>query len=449
MQVTETLSEGLKRGFTIVVPAADIETRRTARLTDLGRTLRLPGFRPGKVPLPVVRQRYGTAVTAEVLEESVSRATQQVLSERGLRPAMQPKVDLISQDLGVGVATDLTFSVELELLPDIELPDFSGIALTRLKAEATDESVDKALQDIATRNRTFEDITPEELGDRGVAKGEVVVVDYIGRMDGEEFNGGSANDAPVEIGGQGFIPGFTEQLEGMRPGETRTIEVTFPDPYMATHLAGKPAQFEVAAKKIQRVLPAPVDDALAQKIGVASLDELRRNISRRIQTEYDQLARLRLKRQLLDRLSELVTFAVPQSMVDTEFNQIWERLDADRKEGRQDEDDKGKDDDTLKAEYRVIAERRVRLGLLLADIGRVNNITVSPDEMMRAMQTEAARFPGQEAAVIEFFRKNPRSADSLRGPIFEDKVIDFVLELAKTTEQVASLEELAKDPAVT
>jgi trigger factor len=358
-------------------------------------------------------------------------------------------VDLISQDPGVGVATDLTFSVELELLPDIELPDFSGIALTRLKAEATDESVDKALQDIATRNRTFEDITPEELGDRGVAKGEVAVVDYIGRMDGEEFNGGSANDAPVEIGGQGFIPGFTEQLEGMRPGETRTIEVTFPDPYMATHLAGKPAQFEVAAKKIQRVLPAPVDDALAQKIGVASLDELRRNISRRIQTEYDQLARLRLKRQLLDRLSELVTFAVPQSMVDTEFNQIWERLDADRKEGRQDEDDKDKDDDTLKAEYRVIAERRVRLGLLLADIGRVNNITVSPDEMMRAMQTEAARFPGQEAAVIEFFRKNPRSADSLRGPIFEDKVIDFVLELANTTEQVASLEELAKDPAVT
>ena len=448
MQVTETLSEGLKRGFTIVVPAADIETRRTARLTDLGRTLRLPGFRPGKVPLPVVRQRYGTAVTAEVLEESVSRATQQVLTERGLRPAVQPKVDLISKDVGMGAASDLTFSVELELLPEIELPDFGAIALTRLKAEASDETVDKALQDIAKRNPAYEDIAPDELGDRGVAKGEAVVVDYIGRINGEEFTGGSAKDAPVEVGGDGFIPGFTDQLEGVRPGETRTIDVTFPDPYMAAHLAGKPAQFEVAAKKIQRLVPTPVDDALAQKMGIASVDELRRTLTRRIQTEYDQLARLRLKRELLDRLAELVTFAVPQSMVDTEFDQIWQRIDADRKEGRQDDDDKGKDEDTLKAEYRAIAERRVRLGLLLAEIGRANNVTVSPDEMMRAIQIEASRFPGQETAVIEFFRKNPRQADSLRGPIFEDKVIDFVLELAKTTDQIVSPEDLAKDPAV-
>jgi len=448
MQVTETLSEGLKRGFSIVVPAADIETRRIARLTDLGRTLRLPGFRPGKVPLPVVRQRYGTAVTAEVLEESVNRATQQVLSERGLRPAVQPKVDLVSKDLGLGTAIDLEFNIELELLPEIELPDFAAIALTRLKAEAAEETVDKALADIATRNRAHEDIPPDELGDRGAARGEVVVVDYIGRINDAEFAGGNANDVPIEVGGEGFIPGFTDQLEGLRPGETRTIDVTFPDPYMAPDLAGKAARFEIAAKKIQRVVPTPVDDALAQKLGIASLDELRRNITRRIQSEYDQLARLRLKRELLDRLAELVSFPTPQSMVDTEFDQIWQRLEADRKEGRVEDDDKDKDDDTLRAEYRAIAERRVRLGLLLAEIGRANNITVSPDEMMRAMQVEAARFPGQESAVIDFFRKNPRSADHLRGPIFEDKVIDFVLELAKTTEQVVTPEELAKDPAV-
>jgi trigger factor len=448
MQVTETLSEGLKRGFTIVVPAADIEQRRTARLTDLGRTLRLPGFRPGKVPLPVVRQRYGTAVTAEVLEESVNRATQQVLSERGLRPAMQPKVDLISKDLGIGMTADLEFNIELELLPDIELPDFAAIALTRLKAEVADETVEKTLADIATHNRGYEDIPLDELGDRGAAKGEVLVVDYIGRVDGTEFQGGNASDARVEVGGEGFIPGFTDQLEGLRPGETRTIDVTFPDPYMSPDLAGKPAQFEIAAKKIQRIVPTPVDDALAQKLGIGSLEELRRNVARRVQGEYDQLARLRLKRQLLDKLADLVSFAVPQAMVDTEFDQIWQRLDADRKEGRQDEDDKGKDDDTLKAEYRAIAERRVRLGLLLAEIGRANNITVSPDEMMRAMQAEAARFPGQEAAVIDFFRKNPRSADTLRGPIFEDKVIDFVLELANTTDEVVTADELAKDPAV-
>jgi trigger factor len=448
MQVTETLSEGLKRGFTIVVPAADIEQRRVARLTDLGRTLRLPGFRPGKVPLPVVRQRYGNAVTAEVLEESVSRATQQVLSERGLRPATQPKVDLVSQDLGLGTATDLEFNVELELLPEIVLPDFAAISLTRLKSEAADDTVDKALADIGARSRAFEDITPEELGDRGVAKGEALVLDYTGRIDGVEFAGGSASDVPVEVGGDGFIPGFTEQIEGMRPGETRVIDVTFPDPYTSAELAGKAAQFEIAGKKIQRIVPTPLDDAFAQKLGLTSLDELRRNVMRRIQSEYDQLARLRLKRELLDRLADLVSFAVPPSMVETEFSQIWQRLEADRKEGRQDDDDKDKDDETLKTEYRLIAERRVRLGLLLAEIGQTNNVTVSPDEMMRAMQTEASRFPGQEAAVIEFFRKNPRSADGLRGPIFEDKVIDFVLELAQTTEQVVTPEDLAKDPAV-
>jgi trigger factor len=445
MQVTETLSEGLKRGFTIVVPAADIEQRRTARLTDLGKTLRLPGFRPGKVPLPVVRQRYGTAVTAEVLEEAVSGATQQVLSERGLRPAMQPKVDLVSQYLGVGAATDLEFKVELELLPEIELPDFAAISLTRLKAEAEDATVHKALAEIAARNRAVEDITAEELGDRGAAKGEVVIVDF-GRVDGVEFPGGTGNDIPVEVGGEGFIPGFTDQIEGIRPDEKRVIDVTFPDPYMSADLAGKAAQFEITAKKIQRVVPTPVDDALAEKLGLASLDELRRNIMRRVQSEYDQLARLRLKRELLDRLAELVSFAVPESMEQTEFDQIWQRLEADRKEGRQDEGDKDKDDETLKAEYRVIAERRVRLGLLLAEIGRINNINVSPDEMMRAMQTEASRYPGQEATVMEFFRKNPRAADNLRGPIFEDKVIDFVLELAQTTERVVSPEELAKDP---
>ena len=448
MQVTETLSEGLRRAFSIVVPAADIEQRRTARLTDLGRTLRLPGFRPGKVPLPVVRQRYGTAVTAEVLEESVSQATQQVLSERGLRPAMQPKVDLVSKDIGTAVAVDLEFTVELELLPEITMPDFSGVVLTRVKAEVADETVDKALADIARRNRTFEDIPAEELGDRGAAQGEALTIDYIGRVDGEEFAGGSATDVQVEVAGEGFIPGFTEQLEGLRPGETRTITVTFPTPYAAEALAGKTAQFEIAAKKIQRALETPIDDALASKLGAELLDELRRMIARRIQSEYDQLARLRLKRQLLDKLADLVSFASPEGMVDTEFNQIWQRLEADRKEGRVDEDDKEKDDDTLKAEYRAIAERRVRLGLLLAEIGRVNNITVSPDEMMRAVRAEAARYPGQEAGMMEFFRKNPRAADTLRGPIFEDKVIDFVLELAQVSEDVIAPEDLAKDPAV-
>jgi trigger factor len=448
MQVTETLSEGLKRAYTVVVPAADIESRRTARLTDLGKTLRLPGFRPGKVPLPVVRQRYGTAVSAEVLEESVSQATQQVLSDRGLRPAMQPKVDLVSQDIATNAAADLEFKVEVELLPDIEVPELGGISLSRLKAEVAPDTVDSALTDLATRQRDLIDIPPEELGDRGAEKGEVVTVDYIGSIDGTAFPGGSATDTDVEVGGTGFIPGFTEGLESIKPGETRSVAATFPDEYGNKDLAGKPATFEITAKQIRRAVVPPIDDELAKKLGFDGLETLRQAINDRIQREYDQLARLRLKRQLLDKLADIAKFTAPEGLVEMEFGQIWQRLEADRKEGRLDEDDKDKDEESLKSEYRGIAERRVRLGLLLAEIGRANGITVTADEMTRAMRMEASRYPGQEASVMEFFRKNPRASDSLRGPLFEDKVVDFVLELAQVTDQTVTAEELAKDPPV-
>jgi trigger factor len=446
MQVTETLSEGLKRAFTVVVPAADIESKRTARLANLGKTLALPGFRPGKVPLTVVRQRYGTAVTAEVLEASVSEATQQVLSERGLRPALQPKVDVVSLDAAGGTAKDLEFKVELELLPEIALPDFSEISLTRMKVEVSPETVDKALADVARRNRELTEITPGELGDRGAAKGEVLSVDYVGRIEGAEFPGGTGNDIDVEIGGEGFIPGFSEQLEGLKPGETGTIEVTFPAEYGVPDLAGKSATFEVTGKKLSRSVVPELDDQLAKKLGFDDLAALREVITKRIQGEYDQLSRLRLKRQLLDALAEVTKFASPDGMVEQEFGQIWQRLEADRQAGRLDEDDKDKDEETLKSDYRTIAERRVRLGLLLAEIGRVNSITVAPDEMTRAMRMEALRYPGQEQQVMEFFRQNPRAADTLRGPIYEEKVVDFVLELAKVDERPATPEELAKEP---
>jgi trigger factor len=446
MQVTETLSEGLKRAYTVVVPAADIESKRTARLANLGKTLALPGFRPGKVPLTVVRQRYGTAVTAEVLEASVSEATQQVLSERGLRPALQPKVDVVSLDAAGGTAKDLEFKVELELLPEITLPDFSAISLTRMKVEVSPETVDRALADVARRNRELTEITPGELGDRGAAKGEVLSVDYVGRIEGAEFPGGTGNDIDVEIGGEGFIPGFSEQLEGLKPGETRTIEVTFPAEYGVPDLAGKSATFEVTGKKLSRSVVPELDDQLAKKLGFDDLAALREVVTKRIQGEYDQLSRLRLKRQLLDALAEVTKFASPDGMVEQEFGQIWQRLEADRQAGRLDEADKDKDEETLKSDYRGIAERRVRLGLLLAEIGRVNSVTVAPDEMTRAMRMEALRYPGQEQQVMEFFRQNPRAADTLRGPIYEEKVVDFVLELAKVDEQPATPEELAKEP---
>ena len=447
MQVTETLSEGLKRAYTVVVPSAAIESRKAERLTELGKTLNLPGFRPGKVPPVVVRQRYASAVTAEVVEASVQEAVQTVLDERGLRPAQQPNVDLLNGDAiaPTGLTTDLEFKVEVEILPEITLPDFGAVALTRLKAEVTDEVLDKALQNLASRNRKLEEIPAEELGGRGAEAGEIAVVDYTGRVDGEEFPGGKATDAAVEIGGEGFIPGFAEQIAGIRPGETRTVEVTFPEAYGAKHLAGKQAGFEVVGKAVKRAHVPATDDAFAQTLSFETLDELKDFIRGQIQREYDQLSRLRLKRHLLDRLNELVSFDLPPSLVDAEFNQIWARLEADRKAGQLDPEDAAKDEETLRAEYRRIAERRVRLGLLLAEVGRVNQVAVTPDELTRAMRAEAANYPGQETQILEFFRNNPRAVDTLRGPIFEEKVVDHLIGRASVTDQPASAEELAKD----
>ncbi|HYZ60913.1 MAG TPA: trigger factor [Acetobacteraceae bacterium] len=439
MQVTETLSEGLKRGFAVTVPASDIEEKRTKRLAELGKTVKLPGFRPGKVPLSVVRQRFGTAVMSEVLEESVNTATQQVLTDRGLRAATQPKVDVTKLE----DKQDLQFTVELELLPEINLPDFGAIQLTRLKAAASDEAVDKAVAEIANRQRELEPVTE----DRGAQAGDVLTVDFVGKVDGVAFPGGTGTDVAVELGAGGFIPGFSEGMEGMRPGEERQVSVTFPETYHAQDLAGKAATFDVTAKSIQQRKPAVLDDSLAEKLGFDNLGELRDLVRGQIQREYDSVSRMRIKRELLDALASGASFPVPQSMVDTEFGSIWQRVEADLKQGKLEDEDKGKDEETLKAEYRAIAERRVRLGLLLSEIGRANGLQVTPDEMTRAMRAEAGRYPGQEQQVMEFFRKNPQAAENLRGPIYEDKVVDFILELAKVEERTVTPEELAAEPA--
>ena len=453
MQVTETLSEGLKRAFTVVVPGSEIESRRTTRLTDLGKTLRLPGFRPGKVPLPIIRQRYGTAVTAEVWEESVNQATQELLTERKLRPAQPPKVDLLGMDptAAAGPAKDLEFKLEFEALPDIVLPDLGQIALIRRRAEVAPETVDKALADLARRNSTLEEISAEELGGRteGAAKGEWLTIDYEGKIDGVAFPGGTAEDANAEVGtASTFVPGFQEQLEGMKPGESKTIEVTFPEDYANKDLAGKAATFDITAKKLCRLVVPAVDDELARKLAFDDVGELRQMMERRIRGEYDGLSRVRLKRDLLDALAGQVSFDAPQGMVDQEFDQIWQRLETARKDGTLDEDDKGKDDETLRTEYRGIAERRVKLGLVLAEIARANGIAVSPEELNRAKRAEASRYPGQEAQMMEFFRKYPQMEQALHGPIFEDKVVDFVLELAKVTDETVAPEQLAQEPPV-
>ncbi len=442
MQVTETLSDGLKRGFSIVVPNAAVEDRRTAKLSEIGRELRLPGFRPGKVPEKVVRQRYGAAVLSEVLEDSVNQAMEQVLTERGLRPASQPKVELTTMPATADAAVDLAFTVELELLPDIEPQDFTTLTLTRLKAEPPADGVERALADIAARQRT---LSPVEEA-RPAAKGETLTVDYTGRIDGTPFVGGAGTDVDIEVAGPNFIPGFTEQIEGMAPGDTRTIEVTFPAEYGTAALAGKTAQFEIAAKALKTASVPPLDDALAEKVGFESLDELKAALGRQMQREFDGMTRMRLKRDLLDQLSKAADFPVPPSMVESEFGQIWGRVEADMKAGKLDNEDKAKDEETLKADYRAIAERRVRLGLLLSEVGRREGVQVSAEEMTRAMRAEAAKYQGQEAMVMEFFRKNPQAADSLRGPIFEDKVVDYILDQATIEDRTVTPLELAAEP---
>lgn len=435
MQVTEVANEGLKRAYTVVVPAASIAVQKDKRLAELAKDMKLPGFRPGKVPQKVVQARYGQAVMGEVLEASVQEASGKVLSENNLRPALQPKIDLVNFADG----GDLEFRMDIEIMPDIPMPDFSGISLTRLKATPGEEEITKALENITRRQASL-----EETESRAAAKGEVLVCDFVGRIGGEEFQGGSATDMPIEVAGPGFIPGFTEQLEGMAPGEERIVKTSFPAEYGSAELAGKDAEFTVTAKALKVYSKPALDDELAKKLGLESFEKLREAITESLQREYDSLSRMAIKRKLLDALAERASFTVPEGMVDNEFAQIWQRIEADFKAGKLDGDDAGKDEDTLKTEYRAIAERRIRLGLLLTEIGTTNNITVTREELGNAMRAEVQRYPGQEKQVFDFFQKNPQALENLRSPIFEEKVVDFMLELAKVDEQDVTAEALAE-----
>lgn len=435
MQINQTQSDGLKQAFTVTLPFADLNEKRQARLVELGRTIRLPGFRPGKVPMSLLQKRYGSAVLAEVTDESVNEATRQLLSERGIRPAQQPKVDLVS----AGDDKDLEFTLELEVLPEITIPNLGEITLTRLKAEPTEDAVTQGLDNLLKSRRKEIEVTE----DRPAAQGDAVVVDFVGKIDGVAFEGGTANDVPVEIGGTGFIPGFAEQLEGIKVGESRTITVTFPAEYGAAELAGKEATFDITAKALKQFEAAVADDALATELGFEDLEDLKKFIRDRLQRELDSEARQNLKRQLLDALAERVSFEVPPSLSASEFKQIWDRLEEERKAGRVDEADKDKDEETLKSEYQAIADRRVRLGLLLAEIGQKNGITVSNEELNRAIFQHSMMYGARQKEALEMFRKNPQAAEFLRGPIFEEKVVDYVLELAKVEDKTVTQEELA------
>ena len=437
MQVTETSAEGLKRAYAIVVDAKDIEGRIDARIGEIARTANLPGFRPGKVPLSLLKQRYGDSVMGEVLEEAVNTGTTQALTDNELRPAMQPKIEVTKFEKG----EDLEYTVEVEVMPTIEPTDFSKIKLERLKVEPGDQEVQDAIQRLADAQKTF---VAEE--GRKAADGDAVVIDFVGSVDGEEFEGGKAEDYTIELGSGTFIPGFEPQLVGAKAGDHVKVEVTFPEEYGAAELAGKEAVFEVDVKEVKVAEAAVIDDAMAERMGLENLEALQVAIREQIGSDFDNVARTRMKRELLDQLADTHDFDVPEGMVDQEFEAIWQQIEQQRAAGNTEEEDADKSDDELKDEYRGIAERRVRLGLLLADVGEKNNIEVQKEEVNRAMAEQARQFPGQERQFVEFYQQNPEAMNQLRAPIFEDKVVDFVVELAQVTERSVSADELMKEP---
>ena len=437
MQVTETAAEGLRREFKIVIPAKDFQSEVERRLAEIGRSARLPGFRPGKVPLPVLKKRYGKSIMGEILERKVSDSSTQVMSDRGIRPAGQPKIEIVSFDDG----KDLEYTMAVEQIPEIKPMDFAQLSLERLKVEVPDSEVEETLERLAQRQRKTKVV--EEA--RGAAKGDIMVVDFVGRIDGTEFAGGSATGFHIELGADSLIPGFADQLVGAKAGEHRDVNVTFPEDYAGKEVAGKAAVFAVEVKELREPIPAAVDDELAKSIGLENLEALRKDVRRQVENDYAGVARSRLKRQLLDKLSDQHDFTVPAGLVDAEFEGIWQQVESDKAQGRLDADDEGKSDDQLKAEYRAIAERRVKLGLLLSEVGRINNIQIANEELSRAVMNEARRYPGQERKVVEYYQKSPQALAQLRAPIYEDKVVDFIVELAKVTERPITPAELSAE----
>jgi trigger factor len=445
MQVTETLADGLKREYRVVVPATDLETKVSARLDDLKGRVRINGFRPGKVPVSHLKRVYGRSVMAETIEETVRETNASIVSEHGFKLAREPKVTLPEAEAEVNAVVDgkadLSYSVAIEILPKIELADFSGIALEKLTATVTDEEVDAALNRLAEQSRPFED-----KGEGAKAEtGDKVTVSFTGSIDGKPFEGGTGEDIAVEIGSNSFIPGFEEQLVGIAVGETRTVKASFPENYLTRELAGKEASFEVTAKSIAAPGKVTVDDAFAKSLGMESVEKLNEALRERITREHAAESRRKVKRKLLDALDERHKFELPPTLVEEEFENVWRTVTSDLEAQKKTFADENTTEEAARAEYRGIAERRVRLGLVLSEIGAKNNIQVTDDEMNRTVMERARQFPGQEQRIWDYYRKSPEALASLRAPLYEEKVVDFLLELVKTSEKTVSREELYRD----
>lgn len=435
MQIDETTNDGLKREYALTIPAADLSARIDGEVSRIAPQVRMPGFRPGKVPANLVRKMHGDALHAEALQTAVREGLDTLIRDKSLRPALQPKVDLDEQ---YEQGKDVKVTVAMELLPDIEAPSTEGLKLTRMTVPVDDAAVDKALEDLAAQQKSYKDAAKT----KKAADGDQLIIDFVGRVDGTEFEGGKAEGQPLEIGSGRFIPGFEEQLTGVKTGDEKTIKVTFPEDYPAANLAGKEAEFDVTVQQVKIATETTVDDDFAKNMGLPGLDKLKELLRGQLEQELAGLTRTQMKRQLLDKLAEGHDFEVPPTMVEAEFEQIWRQL---QQEASREADPKAAmaEIESERAEYQAIAERRVRLGLLLSEIGGANGVEVSQQEMQQLLQQEIQRVPPeQREQFMEMVRNEPMAQAQLRAPLYEEKVVDFLFDKAEVTEIEATREQL-------
>jgi len=443
IQIAEKSVDGLSRVYAVSISAVELAERQDKRIKEIAPQMQLKGFRPGKVPVAHVRRVHGKSILGEVVEALLTETNQKIIDDNRLRPAAQPDFNPVSDmDAVMNGTADLAYEFSVELMPEFEPVDPATLELTRPVYKPSDVEVDEALAELAAQNKTYE---PRKGKTVKAKKDDMVVIDFIGRIDGVAFDGGTATDSELVIGSGQFIPGFEDQLVGAKPEEVRTVSVTFPEDYQAESLKGKNAEFEVTVKEVKAPGETKLDDAFAEKLGLSSLETLKEALRGQIEQQYSSASRFKLKRALLDVLDTKHDFALPPRMVEAEFDVIWQQVQADKESGGLSPEDEGKTEDQLKGEYRKIAERRVRLGLVLAEIGRTQNVTVTEQEMLGAMRQEAMRYRGQEQQVFEFFRSNPNAQAQLRAPLYEDKVVDLIFEKAKVTDTEVSKEELMQD----
>lgn len=443
MQITETVSEGLRREYKVIIPAGDLDQRLTGRIEEMKPKVHLKGFRPGKAPVSFLKKTYGKSMMGEIVQDAVNESSEKAVKDNALKPAFPPRIDLVSEiQQVVDGKADLEFTVKVDLMPDFEVADVSKLKVERLVGEVTGTDVEGALKRIAEQSRTY---TAREEGE-SAEKDDAIVIDFVGRVDGEEFAGGKAEGFNLVLGTGQLVPGFEDQLIGAKKGEAREVNVTFPVDYPETKLAGKDAGFSVSVKEVKKPDPLATDDELAKRVGLDSLAALTDRVRDQLKHDFARASRLHLKRRVLDALDAAHSFSLPPTMVEGEFQGIWNQVEAELKREGKTAADEGKTEDELKAEYHAIAERRVRLGLVLAKIGEQNGLMVAQDEIQRAIAQRARQFPGQEQQVFNFYANNPQAMAEVRAPIFEDKVVDFITELAEVADRKVDRETLFLDP---